>query len=87
MIDSPETMSCRQFQRQLPELVGSGAVAADHPHLQRCENCRRLVADLETIAEAARQLLPIVDPPEKLWEQIESAIKNENGLAGSRVKV
>ena len=34
-----------------------------------------LLADLETIAEAARQLFPSVEPPDTLWEHIESAIK------------
>jgi hypothetical protein len=32
-----------------------------------------------TIAEAARQLFPIVEPPDRLWEQIESAIRSEQG--------
>jgi hypothetical protein len=77
MIDCPETLSCEQFQSQLPELIGSGAVLAEHAHLRHCELCKALLADLEAIAEAARQLLPIVDPPEELWEQIESAIKGE----------
>jgi hypothetical protein len=79
MIDCPETMSCQQFQSQLPELIGSGSIASTHPHPQQCELCQRLIADLETIAEAARQLLPIVEPSEKLWDQIESAIKSEPG--------
>jgi hypothetical protein len=79
MIDCPETMSCQQFQSQLPELIGSGSVASTHPHLQHCELCKRLMDDLESIAEAARQLLPIVDPSERLWDQIESAIRSEPG--------
>jgi len=70
-------MTCEEFQAQLPELIGSGANAADHEHLQSCELCRALLADLETIAEAARQLFPVVEPPDKLWEQIESKIKSE----------
>jgi hypothetical protein len=70
-------MSCAEFQSQLPELIGSGADASAHPHIQSCELCRALLADLETIAEAARQLLPVVEPPDELWEQIESAIKSE----------
>jgi hypothetical protein len=68
-------MTCEQFQAQLPELIGFGEVLANHPHLQQCPRCQALLADLETIAEAARQLLPIVEPPEEVWEHIESAIK------------
>ena len=70
-------LSCAEFQAQLPELIGSGEQIAEHPHLRSCELCRALLADLETIAEAARQLFPIVEPPDELWEQIESAIRNE----------
>jgi hypothetical protein len=77
MTGDPSHMSCAEFQAQLPELIGSGAIAATHPHIQSCELCRALLADLETIAEAARQLFPIVEPPDELWEQIESALKIE----------
>jgi len=73
----PNNMTCEEFQAQMPELIGSGENASAHPHLQNCALCRALLADLETIAEAARQLFPIEDPPDRLWEQIESAIKEE----------
>lgn len=75
-------VSCAEFQTQLPELIGSGS-AAGHPHLQGCELCGALLADLETIAEAARQLFPGVEPPDEVWEHIESALKkqdNEDGV-------
>jgi predicted anti-sigma-YlaC factor YlaD len=77
MTDVRNTMSCADFQAQLPELIGSGEDASTHPHLQNCELCRALLADLETIAEAARQLFPVVEPPDDLWKHIESAIKDE----------
>jgi predicted anti-sigma-YlaC factor YlaD len=70
-------MTCEEFQTQLSELIGAGEILANHPHLQTCPRCRALLADLTTIAEAARQLLPIVEPPDELWEHIESAIKSE----------
>jgi hypothetical protein len=72
-----DKMSCEVFQAQLPELIGSGENVTAHPHLESCELCRALLADLETIAEAARQLFPVEEPPDDLWEHIESAIKNE----------
>lgn len=78
MTDDPGKMSCAEFQAQLPELVASGANAADHEHVKSCDLCRALLADLETIAEAARQLFPSVEPPDKLWTQIESAIKSDS---------
>ncbi|MGD0893268.1 MAG: hypothetical protein ABR923_17220 [Terracidiphilus sp.] len=77
MTSDPKTMTCEEFQAYLPELIGSGENAANHPHLKNCELCRALLADLETIAEAARQLLPVAEPPDELWSQIESAIQRE----------
>ena len=70
-------MSCEAFQAQLPELIGSGEKLGETPHLKDCDLCRALLADLETIAEAARQLFPIEEPPDELWEKIESKIKKE----------
>jgi hypothetical protein len=83
MTDDPSKMSCAEFQARLPELIASGANASDHEHLQSCDLCRALLADLETIAEAARQLFPSVEPPDKLWSQIESAIKNDKAEDGT----
>jgi hypothetical protein len=77
MTDDPRKMSCAEFQAQLPELIGSGEDAAGHPHVQGCDRCRALLAELETIAEAARQLFPSVEPPDEVWTQIESAIQRE----------
>ncbi len=79
MTGDPNNFSCHDFQNQLADLIGSGVDASMHPHLQSCERCRALLADLETIAEAARQLLPIQQPKEDLWERIESAIKKDEG--------
>jgi hypothetical protein len=76
-------MSCAEFQANLPDLIGAGVDAGAHPHIQSCELCRALLADLETIAEAARQLFPTVDPPDDLWTHIESAIKSEDGDSDS----
>jgi predicted anti-sigma-YlaC factor YlaD len=77
MIMAPNDLSCQEFQAQLSELVGSGENVANHPHLQNCPLCRALLSDLETIAEAARQMFPIQQPKEDLWERIVSAIKEE----------
>jgi predicted anti-sigma-YlaC factor YlaD len=85
MNEDANNLTCAAFQAQLPELIGSGEDVASHPHLESCELCRALLRDLETIAEAARQLFPIADPPETLWEHIESAIKNEANSARSEL--
>lgn len=82
MTDEAKELSCAAFQAQLPELIGAGVNVSAHPHVQSCELCRALLSDLETIAEAARQLFPIEEPPDKLWDQIELRIRTEKGTEG-----
>ena len=78
-VDS-KSMSCEEFQSQLAELIGSGANVVDHPHIRQCKNnCLRLYEDLQTIADAAKQLFPDQQPEDNLWERIESAIKKGDG--------
>ncbi len=85
MNDDANNLTCPAFQAQLPDLIGSGEDVNNHPHLQSCALCRALLADLETIAAAARQLFPIVEPPDDLWEHIESAIKGEKTSHSSEI--
>ena len=75
MNNNSSKMSCADFQDQMAELIGSGEDLTAHPHLKDCADCRALLAELQTIADAARQLFPSVEPPDEVWEHIESAIK------------
>jgi hypothetical protein len=77
-----DSLSCAEFQDLLPELINSREDLSLHPHMMSCSLCKALLADLETIAEAARQLFPVEEPPDELWEHIELAIKQEEGGAG-----
>ena len=77
MSEQRNALSCAVFQARLPELIGSGNGVAGYSHLDNCENCRALLADLECIAETARRLFPIEDPPETLWDEIQLAIAEE----------
>ncbi len=79
MTGDPENLNCEEFQARLADLIGSGEDVSRHPHLQTCDTCRALLADLQTIADAAKQLLPIEPPKEDLWDRIELAIKKEEG--------
>lgn len=82
MTQDPHTMTCQQFQEQMADLIGSGQDLTQHPHLLGCPTCRALLADLQTIAEAARQLLPVDPPDDDLWGRIELAIQQEEGPIG-----
>jgi hypothetical protein len=77
-------MTCEQFQDQLPELIGSGVDVSAHPHLLSCTRCCTLLDELESIAEAARQLFPIVEPPDELWEHIELALMDKKDLSEAK---
>jgi hypothetical protein len=88
MTEDEDKLTCAAFQGQLADRIGSGEDVASHPHLRTCALCRALLTDLETIAEAARQLFPIAEPPDALWEHIDSAIRSEtkSSEAGLPVK-
>jgi hypothetical protein len=79
MTEDRNNLSCQQFQAQMADLIATGEDVSNHPHLQTCANCRALLADLQTIADAAKQLFPIEQPKEDLWDRIELAIKKEEG--------
>ncbi|HEV2214604.1 MAG TPA: hypothetical protein VGR64_04895 [Terracidiphilus sp.] len=79
MSEKQKAMDCHEFQNQLADLIGSGENARNHPHVKGCPLCSALLADLETIAEAARQLMPVEPPEDGLWSRIESAIQREEG--------
>jgi hypothetical protein len=67
---------CAEFQALMPERIGAGEDLQTYPHMLTCERCRSLVRDLEYIAEAARQLIPVEEEPrDELWAQIQMAIE------------
>lgn len=71
-------LTCEEFQDQLPDLLTVGGSAfSNHAHLTGCGNCAALVRDLQSIADAARELLPAHDPSPGLWEQIQSSMQRE----------
>ncbi len=74
--DDFKNMTCQEFQELMPELIASGEDASKHPHAQNCELCSALLADLQAIAQAARDLFE-VDPPDDLLGRIQSAIREE----------
>jgi hypothetical protein len=77
MKEFDKNLSCAEFQAELPELIYSTQTISDHLHIRSCQLCRALLADLEAIADAARQLFPIEEPADALWEHIESALVDE----------
>jgi anti-sigma factor RsiW len=73
-------MSCQRYLSQIQELVDGtiGAIRrADlEAHLETCEDCRALLADLERIRDAAGQLGEL-RPPDGAWLQIAGRLRQE----------
>ncbi len=73
-----EEQACVAFQSRMAERIASGDDLQTDPHLAGCPRCQTLLAELETIAQAARMLLPTEEEPDDaLWQKIEQAISNE----------
>ena len=80
-VTAPGGLTCAEFQDQLPNIFASSAEANEdphfHAHLQACENCSNLVRDLESIADAARQLFEPHDPSDNLWAKIQTSMDSD----------
>lgn len=77
-----------EFENVLPDLfaTGNGKVSQD-PRLKKFlannPDCAALVRDLETIAETARSLFqPVDDPSDRVWQNIESKLREESAING-----
>jgi hypothetical protein len=71
---------CAEFQALMPTRIGAGEDLQAFDHMLTCERCRALVRDLEYIAEAARQLIPVEEEPsDEIWEQIRIQLALEQG--------
>jgi len=85
-----DSISCAEFQEQLPDLFANSNGNTDDPalkgHLDTCENCSNLVRDLQYIAEQARMLLEpaIEEPSDDVWSSLRlklDAERIDNGLS------
>jgi hypothetical protein len=73
-------MTCAEFQKVLPYIIDGGGSEEEQKHLETCQVCSDLVADLRYIAEAAKLLVPMEEPSPRVWSNIEKEVERE-GLA------
>jgi hypothetical protein len=73
-------MTCAEFTARMARLVASGENIFAHPHVKSCRMHRVLLQDLESIARAAQQLFPDVDPSDKVWAKIKEEIAPLGGF-------
>jgi anti-sigma factor RsiW len=73
-------MACERYLNAIDELVdgtlGPLRRAELELHLETCEDCRGLVADLLELSRATRTLDPI-EPPEHVWTAIAARLRQE----------
>ena len=89
--ETPNTLSCAEFQEHLPELFANANGVPDDPalqaHLDTCENYSKLVRDLQYIADQARMLLEPAEeePSDAVWSSIQDKLASERseGLAAT----
>jgi anti-sigma factor RsiW len=73
-------MACARYQNAIHDLVdgtlGPLRGAELELHLETCDDCRALLADLRAIAGTARSLEPM-EPPPHAWERIATTLRAE----------
>jgi hypothetical protein len=72
MIDGLSKQNCVQY---LSESIEADADLSKVLSVENRGLYRAFLADIEAIADAARQMFPAVEPPDEIWEHIESVIK------------
>jgi hypothetical protein len=70
-------MTCAEFQRELPDYMDEGGNAELQAHLKGCTSCSGLVTSLQTIASEARQLQASEEPSPRVWNSIETILRQE----------
>jgi len=81
---SSKSLSCAEFQEQLPDMFASGGTGyIEDPdlleHLKTCDNCSALVRDLQYIADQAKQLLqPTHEPSDSVWKKIQEGLASDS---------
>jgi anti-sigma factor RsiW len=76
--------ACERYLNAIHELVdgtlGPIRRAELELHLESCDGCRALAADLQEIARSARSL-DVLEPPERVWKSIAGRLRTERGVA------
>jgi anti-sigma factor RsiW len=75
--------ACERYLNAIHELVdgtlGPLRRAELELHLESCDGCRKLAADLQEIARSARSL-DVLEPPEHVWKSIAGVLRTERGM-------
>jgi hypothetical protein len=68
-------MTCAEFQRVLPDVIGDARNAEQEAHLKSCPACSGLLSDFTVIAQECRLLRGSEEPNARVWESIRAALE------------
>jgi hypothetical protein len=76
-------MTCREFERILPDIDEGSRTIEQHEHLRTCPLCRDLVSDLSAISRESRLLQSSEEPSPRVWNSIEIRLREEGLIGGA----
>jgi hypothetical protein len=79
-------MNCVELQQSLAE-VEDGSSVEQRAHLRACSACSALVQELNLIVSAASELQAADEPSPRVWNSIESALRQEGLIRPQRTLV
>jgi hypothetical protein len=71
-----DTAACRQFDLNLQAYLEGEGRQEVSAHARACAYCAVVLADLEQLRVASREL-PVVEPPARLWSNIRATLRAE----------
>jgi len=75
-------MNCEEFEREMEELDDDSNLSPTlEAHRRICASCSELVEDLNYIRQEARQMLPLEQPHDRVWQQIRKRLKEAELIA------
>jgi hypothetical protein len=77
-------MQCQELEQELERSGGGPLPAGATAHLATCSACQSLLADLESIGAAARELPREFDPPAHVWARLEAQLEAEGFIQAER---
>ena len=70
-------MHCQEFEKALEEFDDYSLLPQPlEAHRRACRPCAELIEDLNFIGVQAREMLPLEQPPERVWVGIERQLEN-----------
>ncbi len=74
--DQTNRAACREFELHLAAYLEGEAVRAVSTHARDCPFCHVILADLEAIRQASREL-PLVEPPARVWANVRAQLTQD----------